>query len=300
MPNHWLLLFIFENSSQSRNGPFVLHLSQAVSQLVLQQGWFISEGFADPFYSFSTWHTQMTAWISSPKNHYRHSVTANILQQYATAVLWFQFTLKKKISQRKRKNWMSCLSNSTVLLSVIKPTRRRGKDWRLQLWEQDVIAKFRDLNITFFLWVLLENMGATKIYWKDRETTTTTFEKNWTCGVTPTPINQCWSPKYYCKSWVLGTWIAAILLLSRVLLSFIQFLKIKKLCGSGVLPPRFLRVNKALNRLDRSCLGSTRSCPIDATFSTVAMLLEREQHTHDSWTCKLRATWKLFFVSLIV
>lgn len=303
MPNHWLLLFIFENSSQSRNGPFVLHLSQAVSQLMLQQGWFISEGFADPFYSFSTWHTQMTPWISSPKNHYRHSVTANILQQYATAVLGFQFTLKKR-SLREKENWMSCLSNSTVLLSVIEPTRRRGKDWRLQVWEQDVIAKFRDLKITFFMRVLLENIGATKIYWKDRETTTTTFEKkekrrNWMCGVSPTPTNQCWSPKYYCKSWVLGTRIAAILLLSWVLLSVIQFLKIKKLCGPGVLPPRFLRVNKALNRLVRSCLGSTRSCPIDATFSTVAMLLGREQHTYDSWTCKLRAMWKLFCLTNI-
>lgn len=114
------------------------------------------------------------------------------------------------------------------------------------------------------------------------------------CGVIPTPTNQCWSPKYYCKSWALGTWIAAILLLSWVLLSFVQFLKIKKLCVPGVLPPRFLRVNKALNRLVRSCLGSTRSCPIDAIFSTVAMLLEREQHTYESWTCKLWATWKLF------
>lgn len=112
MPNHWLLLFIFENSSQSRNGPFVLHLSQAVSQLMLQQGWFISEGFADPFYSFSTWHTQMTPWISSPKNHYRHSVTANILQQYATAVLWFQFTLKKDLSEKKKK--LKCLVFQTV------------------------------------------------------------------------------------------------------------------------------------------------------------------------------------------
>lgn len=112
MPNHWLLLFIFENSSQSRNGPFVLHLSQAVSQLMLQQGWFISEGFADPFYSFSTWHTQMTPWISSPKNHYRHSVTANILQQYATAVLGFQFTLKKRSLREKEKT--ECLVFQTV------------------------------------------------------------------------------------------------------------------------------------------------------------------------------------------
>lgn len=112
MPNHWLLLFIFENSSQSRNGPFVLHLSQAVSQLMLQQGWFISEGFADPFYSFSTWHTQMTPWISSPKNHYRHSVTANILQQYATAVLGFQFTLKKRSLEEKEKT--ECLVFQTV------------------------------------------------------------------------------------------------------------------------------------------------------------------------------------------
>lgn len=112
MPNHWLLLFIFENSSQSRNGPFVLHLSQAVSQLMLQQGWFISEGFADPFYSFSTWHTQMTAWISSPKSHYRHSVTPNILQQYATAVLWFQFALKKRSFREKETT--ECLVFQTV------------------------------------------------------------------------------------------------------------------------------------------------------------------------------------------
>lgn len=126
MPNHWLLLFIFENSSQSRNGPFVLHLSQAVSQLMLQQGWFISEGFADPFYSFSTWHTQMTPWISSPKNHYRHSVTANILQQYATAVLWFQFTLKKDLSEKKKKlNVLSFKQYSVAFCDWANQTTRK-------------------------------------------------------------------------------------------------------------------------------------------------------------------------------
>lgn len=62
MPNHWFLLCVFENSNQCGYGLFVLHLSQAVGQLVLQEGRLINEGLADPLYSFSPWHkSQLTS-----------------------------------------------------------------------------------------------------------------------------------------------------------------------------------------------------------------------------------------------
>lgn len=54
MSDHWFLLRVLENSRQSVYGPSILHLSQAVSQLMLQQGRVVGEGLADPFYSFST------------------------------------------------------------------------------------------------------------------------------------------------------------------------------------------------------------------------------------------------------
>lgn len=56
--------------------------------------------------------------------------------------------------------------------------------------------------------------------------------------------------------------------------------------GINVLPPRFFKVNKALNRLVRSSVGSTRVCPIAATCSTLAILEDTGR-----WTVLSRVLW---------
>ena len=54
MSDHGLLLRISEDLLQGGDRPAVLHLAQAVRQLVLQQRRVVAEGFADPFDGFST------------------------------------------------------------------------------------------------------------------------------------------------------------------------------------------------------------------------------------------------------
>ena len=77
----------------------------------------------------------------------------------------------------------------------------------------------------------------------------------------------------------LGIWLAVTY--ARLYLLFISLIfKISDGCVNvlwNVLPPRFFRVNKALNRRVRSCPGSTRTCPIAAICSTLAILLDRKR-----------------------
>lgn len=71
--DHGLLLRILEDGSQGGDGPFVLHLSQAVGQLMLEQGRVVLEGPTDPLYGISPWHraqrqsAHTTASLELPK-----------------------------------------------------------------------------------------------------------------------------------------------------------------------------------------------------------------------------------------
>lgn len=53
VPDHRLLLCVFQYSSQCRYGCSVLHLSQAEGQLMFQEGRLICEGLTDPLYCIS-------------------------------------------------------------------------------------------------------------------------------------------------------------------------------------------------------------------------------------------------------
>lgn len=100
MSDHGLLFRVSEDSTQCGDGPWVLHLAQAVGQLVLEQSRVIVEGLADPLDGISTWHRLQlqsahtaqhkadTGALSEPSRHNIPGTDPHSLQGSVQAESW--------------------------------------------------------------------------------------------------------------------------------------------------------------------------------------------------------------------